>query len=63
MKNDLISVLLFVLYSVVIPVVAFLCQLKLLNGYLFTQRRTSGSLRELYEDNAEALEGGDDQCK
>ncbi len=24
---------------------------------------TSGSFRELYEDNAEALKGGDEECK
>lgn len=30
---------------------------------LLNRHRTSGSFRELYEDNAEALKGGDDQCK
>ena len=30
---------------------------------LLNRRSIGGSFRELYEDNAEALKGGDDQCK
>lgn len=61
MKNDLSSILLFVIYCVDLPVTAFLCELKLLDDFPFSFRRTSGSFRELYKDNAEALKKDKDE--
>lgn len=61
MKIDLSSILLFVIYCVALPVTAFLCELKLLDDFVFPPRRTSGSFRELYKDNAEALKKDKDE--
>lgn len=61
MKSDLISILLSVIYCIVLPVTAFLCELWLLDDFSFPLRRTSGSFRELYKDNAEALKKDNDE--
>lgn len=61
MKNDLFSFIMFVIYCIVLPVTAFLCELWLLDDFSFLPRRTSGSFRELYKDNAEALKKDKDE--
>lgn len=61
MKNDLFAFIMFVIYCVALLVTAFLCELWLLDDFSFLPRRTSGSFRELYKDNAEALKKDNDE--